>query len=664
MKTSALTAPFLCLSITANAQELYQLNEVVVTATRTEKALIDVPVRTEVVNREQIERTHARDLYEALKSVPGLYLKRIHGKSGYSVWLQGLDADRVLVLIDGEPISASTGSTVDLTQISTAEIERIEIVKGASSALYGSSAMGGVVNVITRKSEKPVAWSVTVDGGSWGDDDRDDADAVAARHIGGNFSLQKDKWSVLLTGDVRDSDGYDLDSSTFATQGDEGSKTNLTARLSYRPDEQSEVFLSPRFYREDIQNRIATLAPGTPDGEIRRHKNELAVRNSLTVGGNRTLQDDSRISAYAMFETFEDDTEQDVIATTAVDQSREADIDTAKIELQWDKPVGDNQIVTSGIVYFDESLDQFQRRLDGAVVLETQEIQSDAERDNLEVYLQDDIFIGDRTEIVLGARAQDDSDFGSHVAPKVSLLYSPGWIGSAQTRVRAAVGSGYRVPNLKERFFIFDHSHLGYMVLGNPDLQPEESLSIQLGTEVIGPSYRFDINLFYNDIDDLIETDVAAVQNVPGVQLFEYVNIARARTQGLELSYGQQLNNQWRYNLAYTYLDAEDKDTGNTLPDRPEHQLKTELRYQHAPWDLDITLLGRHQSEEFIDVDNTIESPSWETWDIKINKLIDDGLSVFAGIDNIGNKHRTRFDGTDNRPDEGRFVYVGVRFFR
>ncbi|NOY84144.1 MAG: TonB-dependent receptor [Nitrospirae bacterium] len=132
-----------------------ELDEMVITGTRTEKKLLETPVRTEVVTREEIEQSHARDLKEALEDVPGLILRRTHGKQGESVGMQGFDADRILILLNGERLSATAGSTVDLTQIGTADIERIEIVKGATSALYGSEAMGGVINVITRKPKKP-----------------------------------------------------------------------------------------------------------------------------------------------------------------------------------------------------------------------------------------------------------------------------------------------------------------------------------------------------------------------------------------------------------------------------------------------------------------------------------------------------------------------------
>ena len=130
---------------------LAQLSDVVVTGTRTEKARDEAPVRTEVVDHEEIQATGARTLKEALANISGLQLQELHGKSGYSLVMQGLGSDQVLVLIDGLPISASTGSTVDLSQYLLTDVLRVEVVKGAASAQYGSAAMGGVVNVITRR---------------------------------------------------------------------------------------------------------------------------------------------------------------------------------------------------------------------------------------------------------------------------------------------------------------------------------------------------------------------------------------------------------------------------------------------------------------------------------------------------------------------------------
>jgi len=635
-------------------------NITVISSTRTEKQQEDAPVRVEVVSEETIERIHARDLKEALEDIPGLVLKPIHGKSGYGVWLQGFDSNRVLVLIDGQPVSASTGSTVDLTQIALADIERIEIVKGAASALYGSAAMGGVINVITRKPEGN-AWSLTLDGGSWDEKDLDDSSAVPFRHGKGHLSIEGNKWTLLMAGDVRDSDGYDLDKRTFSTQGDEGTKSSINARLGFQPNKNSEIYIYPSYYKEDIRRRFATPAPGTQFGEIRKNKNEIAERQHITLGGHIKTKNKAKFSGYALYETFEDDTQQDVIATPQIDQERHTKIDSHKLELQWDQPLGERQLITAGLVYFDEALEQNQNRFQGSNQIVIVEIGEGSERDNQEFFLQDDIFLSDTLELVVGGRYQDDSDFGVHFAPKINLLYSPDWSKQFETRIRAAVGTGYRVPNLKERYFVFDHSALGYMVLGNPDLQPEKSLSLQLGAGLSADKFSLDANLFYNDIDDLIETDIAEEQNIPGVRVFEYTNIAEAKTQGIELQWVQSLANQFRLNTAYTWLKSENKKTGNILPERPEHQIKASLLYEYQPWGMDVTLIGIYQSEEFVDADNNIESPDWMTWDLKINKKLNDHFKLFAGIDNFLDEHREHFDGTDFRPREGRLYYAGIR---
>src|SRR5680860_1164781 len=144
------------------------LDELVFTGTRSERTVLDTPVRTEVVTAREIEQTHARNLKEALTNVPGLQLREIHGKPGYEVWLQGIDADRVLVLVDGMPLSATTGSAIDVSQLAVLDIERIEVVKGAVSAQYGSAAMGGVVNVITPGVGAGVKGMFSADAGTYG----------------------------------------------------------------------------------------------------------------------------------------------------------------------------------------------------------------------------------------------------------------------------------------------------------------------------------------------------------------------------------------------------------------------------------------------------------------------------------------------------------------
>src|SRR5690554_3019111 len=198
------------------------LDELVVTGTRTERQLIDTPVRTEVVTARELERTHARSLKEALVNVPGLQLREIHGKPGYEVWLQGVEADRVLILIDGMPMTATTGSAIDVSQLAVLDIERIEVVKGAVSAQYGSAAMGGVVNIITRDVGAGLKGTFSADAGTYGDQNPSGDKWDAARYSGrASVAAGSERWGVRVSGSTQHTDGIDPQPETWARPGDE-----------------------------------------------------------------------------------------------------------------------------------------------------------------------------------------------------------------------------------------------------------------------------------------------------------------------------------------------------------------------------------------------------------------------------------------------------------
>ncbi len=634
-----------------------RLREVVVTGTRTEKPVLEAPVRTEVVGREEIEKTHARDLKEALEDAPGLLLKPIHGKTGFEVWLQGFNADRVRVVLNGEPITPSTGSAVDLSQIGTADIERIEIVKGATSALYGSNAMGGVVNIITRKPERPLAYGLAVDGGTYGGKNLSgDAGDISARHLAANLAIKRRSGYLRLNASQRGKDGYTLDPGTFRSEGEEGRKSNLDLRLAWTPGGNTEIYIAPRFYREAVSNNLSRFAPGA--GEIRLKKNEDARRLHVTTGFLHALKGGGRLRGWLLRDNWRDVTQQDAIATPQVEQERTARIDLYRAELQWDKPWGENQVFTSGLLLGRTTLDQYQDRLGQARAIE---VGGKAQR-NIEAYLQDDIFIGEQWEIVPGVRIQDDSDFGFYAAPKINAMYTPRWFGDVITNVRMGAGRGYRVPNLKERFFVFDHSQLGYMVLGSDTLQPERSDSYQLGIELARPGdFRIDLSLFHNRIKNLIDTRINPGKSaLAGLNILEYQNFARAMTQGLEIS-GNLHRGRFDLKGSYTLLDSEDLDTGKTLKERPRHQIKLGADWKNQAWGTTVALRGVYQSEEYFDAGNQLVSPAWTTWDVKLTQVIGKGLKVYGGVDNLTDEHRDPAIRHDNRPTAGRFVYLGVR---
>ena len=635
------------------------LMEVVVTGTRTEKPILDAPVRTEVVNRTEIEKTHARDLKDALENVPGLMVRE-NEKEGFGAWLQGVNSDRVLIVVDGEPISPSTGSAVDLSQLATTDIERVEVVKGATAALYGSSAMGGVISIITRKPDAPLSYSLTVEGGGYGDHNVD-SDAISPYgHISAKVALKEAKWSLSSSASLRHSEGYDLDKKTFGTEGAEGDKGNIGFRYTYNLSGDLELFIAPSYYYEELRRRMAEFAPG--QGEIERNKTSDANRYHTTIGFERRWEDSSRLRGWLVVDNWHDVTRQDVIATSQIDQQRTAEVDLYRYEMQWDKPIGDDHLVTTGLLVGRETMSMVKEE-QGKFLREVPK----ESRENIEAYIQDDIFLSDRWELVPGIRIQEDSDFGTEATPKISGMYRLDWFEGITTNVRLSYGNGYRVPSLKERHFVFDHSALGYIVLGDSNLQTEQSRSYQFDLEFSNQNnFYLNLNLYHNDIKGLIDSEFSHVDQ--GVSIYRMKNIDRARTRGVEVTSKLNTASGLSFSSGVTYLDAEDLRKNEPLTHRPEWVIKLGIDYELTSLGTSFSLRAGHQTKEWVedyyDSENQalVQSPAWTTLDLKVNQSLSKQLSVYGGIDNVLDEHRDPNDENDARPYEPRFIYLGLRY--
>ncbi|MFZ5875595.1 MAG: TonB-dependent receptor plug domain-containing protein [Nitrospirota bacterium] len=649
-----------------------ELEEVVVTGTRTEKPLSEAPVRTEVVTREEIERMHARDLSQALENVPGLLLKETHGKQGQAVWMQGFDSNRVLILINGERLTATTGSTVDLTQISTANIERIEIVKGATSALYGSDAMGGVINVITKPSDRPVSLIMQVDGGSYGDANLDTAalnGALGAAHALAGVEVHRSRWDAQLSTDLRRSEGFDFDPTTYAVDGDQVTRWNVDTRLAFRPTERVELSLTPTYLRESKERPFSVSIPTVlGPRDVPMAYGDDVERWHVSAAGDIRTAAGSHLRTTLVHDRMEDHSAEDLIESPQVENERFAFLTLSRAEVQWDFPAGERHLMTMGVSAGRQTLEQEQIQRGVTMTRIIPEMQPNAAQSTYEGYVQDDITITPWLEVLPGLRYQYDSDFGPFVAPKINVLVKA----SSNVNVRLGYGKGYRAPNLKERFYFFDHSNLGYMVIGNPDLKPESSDSVQAGVELSnGGSIRGDLNVFYNRIKNLIVTELNPVETAAtGLQIFDYQNVGHAVTQGAEASVGWQPWSSVGVKAGYTYLWAKDTDADTWLTQRPKHQVKGGLDLRYPGWGTSLSLRAIYQSEEYLDEENRFKSPGWTTVDAALNQAVGQTTTVFVGVNNIGDVHRDPnrllpggvvLQSADNRPPVGRFVYAGVR---
>lgn len=631
----------------------YYLDEIVITGTRSSRTLGDTPVRTEVVTSRELKKNHARNVAEALENVAGLQLRDIHGKSGKEVWLQGVGADRVLVLVNGLPLTATTGSSVDVSQLALLDVERIEVVKGAGSAQYGSAAIGGVVNVITRDIKPGFSGEVTVDGGSYGSQNPS-GDSVDLGRYGtrANLDAGSEQLRLRLSGSHQYSEGIDPKPATWERPGNEYERNQFNSRLLWLPGADQRLFAELGFFDEASGSRFLNAKAGTV---LKQGKEESVERWRALLGGEHGLSEKQTVHWSVLREDLTDNTYK--YSTFGRFDHRDANQVLSQASVHSEISAGDYHLLMVGMDFRHEALEQ---TVDGKAEL----VGGKRSRNSKSLWLQDTWMPTQRWEWVAGLRGQRDSDFGDHYAPKLNTRYELTPNSDANHYLRASWSGGYRVPNLKERHFLFDHSELGYVVKGNPDLSPETSQNLQFGW---GVNYEnagwLEINAFQNLIEDLIQTEfdaVATADRGDGVDVHRYSNVDNARTRGVETTAGWQLAPGWELSAGYTYTEAEDRATGLDLPNRPRHQARLGLDGRAGIPGLSWSVRARNQSAEYVDADEAMKSSGYTTLDLKLNQQFGDNLRVFAGIDNLTDKQREFDNADDLGPVAGRFVYMGV----
>lgn len=618
------------------------VERVVVTGTRTPKLLAASPVKVDVIDKAEISRLSKGTLRQVLEVMPGVVVRRSQ-KDGYNVQLSGFNGDHVLVLINGQPVISPTGSSVDLDQISVANIRQIEIVRGAASVLYGSSAMGGVINIIT---EVPEGSQLSTDYElSHYTDDGLDNDSIAHTAKVSAAKAVND-WQFGVTAQHITNPGFDFDTDTVSQDGGAVDKSfvqfSLATHLnnyglSYKGqwlDEQKDKPQSSIPGQTSIISYVSNVTQF-------QHDIKLSQQNDWHINGRYLSHDEESGNTNGL---------------------RQTDIQLAEVEAQKIVTLGNVEWV-GGLVLHGDNLDQ--QRIDTGTV----EV-DDVSRESAESYVQANWQQQD-TQVLLGVRVQNDSDFGWHTAAKVSA--SQNWkINDTSLQIRGGGGSSYRVPNLKERYYVFDHSNLGYMVLGNEALVPETALSANLGMNArIAPKqsrwwYQADIAFHYTEAEDFITTavDVDASQDA-GLSISVYQNLDEATLYGADVSVSAQ-NDNWQWQLNYSYLHAEDGDSAR-LPERPTHLIKASMTYQFDHSDTSIQLYGVHENDVSPALGYTlIAEDSFTTLNLVAQHDFSSNWQSRIGIENLTDEHRSpdalSAGAFDTRPISARRVYLGVSY--
>ena len=458
-----------------------EIEEIIVTATRTETPVSQVPDSVTIISSEQIAQQKATTIFEALRSVPGLNIRK-SGSIGRQteMSIRGSSTSQVLVMIDGVQVNSPTTGTFSFANLTTDNIERIEVVRGAQSTLYGSDAMGGVINIITRKGKGRPKYSIRSEFGT--------LERTYNESISSSGSIKKFNYSV--DGARIDSDGRGSD--------DDYDKTNLSARFGYKINETMNFDTTMRY-----NDSMVSL----DDGAFKQDPNRFSQNEDFNMNAvfDQSLTD---WWSHSLKFSFAD---SDLISidrpnpgTTETSSSRFR-LDTQIYTGNWQHTLKYKDIDTFvfGFEFEDQEADN--RTFDETLI-------------NRGWYFQNQLKLWDRFFFNAGVRIDDNNTFGKDVNPKFSLAYH---LKETDTKFKANYGKGFRGPTLNQLFF---------PDFGDPSLQPEESESYDLGFEqyLFEDKIFFGVTYFNNRFSNLIQ----AVDT--GGFVFRARNLAFVRAEGIE----------------------------------------------------------------------------------------------------------------------------------
>lgn len=578
----------------------------VVTASRAPEQVDTSLATVSVIGRDRIQTSQAHNLLELLRHQAGIDLARSGGPgSAISLFLRGTNSNHVLVLVDGVRVSSMNTGALDWSNLPLAQIDRIEIVRGPRAAYWGSDAIGGVVQIFTRRLDGPL---LTVHAGSQAT--RRVQAGVGADNGQAHFSLvvghdRSDGFSAQNEDGFNywpDDDGY-RQRSLGLTAGVALGSQALTAR----------VFRSENDVEFDNGEAEATLGPAITEGVNQTIALELA--GPLAAGWHHQL----------VLGSGRDDLDTPVI------QSR---FETRRTSLDWQNMLAltPGQTLLFGVNWLEEegfAADGFGDPYAGR-------------RDNLATYLgwrgRQGAF---DTELV--GRYDDNSDYGGEFTASAAL----GWQVGQRLRLGASLGEGFRAPNLNELY----SPGFGGWYLGNPALEPERSRSAELGADLaLGPAGTLRLRAFRTDIRDMI--------SFTGGGIAQAENTARARIDGAELEY-DWAHAGWALNASASWQDPVDRDSGATLLRRAKRKAAFSLdRELGAGWraGIDTVFVGARQDAGFPD---NLRLGGYGLVGLRASWVVSADWALEARVDNIGDRDYTLVHGFNTA---GRSAHVGLRW--
>lgn len=590
----------------------------VITADRVPTKQSATAASTAVVTEKQIESNHYTSVGEALQHVNGVTVSE--ATPGTLDLLRINGDDRVVVLLDGRRMNSDMGTgygrtNVNLTTFPTVKnIDRIEVVKGNGSALYGSDAVGGVVNIITKKGTKNQS-TLDVSAGSWG---------TQSYNLTNEGVHNKTSWFVSAGYDKRNYLKYNGAGGNAKQDNTDFRDNTLTLRVDQKINDKSSLRFD--YNHKSLDGKLPGALSYPSPTNLQRLTNDWAVTYNF--------KENTDTPAYIRY--------YDNYMTT-FNESRFYSR-TKGVEFQDTWNIASNQKLTGGLEWRESNSSNSSRGYNDKVIV------------NQAAYLEDIIKIGKKLTVTPGIRLDNNSRFGFHKSPKVAVNYEA----SKQTNFFASWGRVFSAPQVEDMYYSVYYPDYYYGMYGNPDLKPETGYS-----ETIGMTHNFNdntsvsVSLFRSEIHDAIRWYSDAFYNW-------YVgNLNSEKKSGIDITFQQKVNAAWSYDLGYSYIKTE-TDTGNgqglvtDIKNSQPNGYRAGIHYAKNAWKANLQMTagtGRNTT--------VYSHSSYVIWDGSVSYDATKDTTLYFKMNNITNRQYETYAsgyGIGDYPMPGRYFQFGVKY--
>ncbi len=634
----------------AEDEAVTTMDQVVVSVTQTETTSAKIGGNSvTVITAKEIEEKNAHTVLELLKTVPGLFITSNGGMgTNASVFIRGADSKNTLVMLDGIVLNdpSSANRSADLSDINPDQVERIEVVRGAMSVMYGSNATAGVVNIITKKGGKDPEVTASVEGGSYG-----------TWKTGGHASGAMNKFTYAVSGSYLSRDGFsiaDKDNPRIPQNGNTDEKDGydnltLSGNLGFEFNDDFILSSSLRYVDSQVDLDdyeggytgdnitsiwvpdpvtgawVNTLVPN-PDGptykrsESERLMGQVGINNRFARG---------RVESILSYKFTRSD-----IQSYDNDNLPWYDYQGGTDEFSWQGNIDfENHVLSFGTGYFNEAMESFSSGV------------ADIDTHTLSYWLQDQLFVGENLVLIAGARLDDHQSFGRKTTFRIAPAYE---IPSTHTRFKASFGTGFRSPSLYEL----------YSVYGNPDLAPEKSQGWDLGVEqgFLDDQLTLGVTYWEMDFENRIDYDML---------ISKYNQLeGDTETRGVEISAAWTPVKDLFFNLNYTYTHTRDPE-GNRLVRRPRNQVGLTASYRFLEkWQvgMDARWVDERAASPYAKDKDGLPANTLDDYSV-VNLSgscdISDRFQIFARVDNLFDKY---YEDAFSYATPGLSGYIGLKW--